>query len=263
MVAAVWTVILLEQVESWLIDLARHDPDTADQVEAAIDLLADQGPTLGRPAVDRVKGSRLHNLKELRPGSAAGSEVRVLFIFGPDRQAILLAAGDKAGAWRQWYRQGHPARRTALRRLAGRTLRHRGVTMTKTTPRAGTTTGTAKTTPTAKRTRAAKTGTAKSWTRVRGELAQAGLLDEQRVTAARRQLEQAVRAQRLAEVRKAHGETQTGLAARMKVSQSRVSKIERGDLARTEIATLQSYIEALGGRLEVTAQFDDQRITVR
>jgi len=54
--------------------------------------------------VDRVTGSRLHNLKELRPGSAGKTEIRILFIFDPQRRAILLVAGDKAGHWTRWYR---------------------------------------------------------------------------------------------------------------------------------------------------------------
>jgi hypothetical protein len=72
-------------------------------VAAAIDVLADVGPTLGRPLVDRIKGSTVHNLKELRPGSTGGSEVRVLFVFDPLRQAVLLVAGDKSGSWKTWY----------------------------------------------------------------------------------------------------------------------------------------------------------------
>jgi hypothetical protein len=66
-------------------------------------LLAERGPTLGRPAVDRIIGSDLHNPKELRPGSAGRTEVRILFIFDPQRQAVLLVAGDKAGNWTRWY----------------------------------------------------------------------------------------------------------------------------------------------------------------
>jgi Phage derived protein Gp49-like (DUF891) len=50
----------------------------------------------------------LHNLKELRPGSAGGSEVRVLFVFGPWRSAILLVAGGKAGNWQSRYREMTP-----------------------------------------------------------------------------------------------------------------------------------------------------------
>ncbi|MBI1758828.1 MAG: type II toxin-antitoxin system RelE/ParE family toxin [Actinobacteria bacterium] len=75
----------------------------------AIDKPADDVPTLGRPLADTVKGSRHHNMKELRPGSSGSSEIRVLFAFVPVRQAILLIAGDKAGNWQQWYRQAIPA----------------------------------------------------------------------------------------------------------------------------------------------------------
>jgi hypothetical protein len=95
-----WDVVLVDEVEQWFLLL---DPDTATLVGAAIDVLAESGPTLGRPLVDRIKGSSLHNLKELRPGSAGGSEIRILFVFDPLRQAVLLVAGDKAGAWKSWY----------------------------------------------------------------------------------------------------------------------------------------------------------------
>jgi hypothetical protein len=32
----------------------------------------------------------------------------VLFAFDPTRQAVLLVAGDKAGAWERWYRVNIP-----------------------------------------------------------------------------------------------------------------------------------------------------------
>jgi hypothetical protein len=98
----VWDVRVLGEVESWLLDL---DDDTYEQVVAAIDKLADDGPALGRPLADRIEGSRHHNMKELRPGSAGRSEVRILFAFDPERRAVLLVAGDKAGDWTQWYRR--------------------------------------------------------------------------------------------------------------------------------------------------------------
>jgi hypothetical protein len=47
-------------------------------------------------------------MKELRPGSTGRSEIRVLFTFDPERTAILLVAGDKAGHWNQWYRDNIP-----------------------------------------------------------------------------------------------------------------------------------------------------------
>ncbi|WP_443286501.1 type II toxin-antitoxin system RelE/ParE family toxin [Streptomyces sp. 6N223] len=103
-----WDVYLTDAVDQWLNDLEKADRDSYVQVNEAIWILARTGPTQGRPLVDRVKGSSLHNLKELRPGSARESEVRVLFAFDPWRSAILLLAGDKAGNWNEWYKQAIP-----------------------------------------------------------------------------------------------------------------------------------------------------------
>lgn len=47
-------------------------------------------------------------MKELRPGSAGRSEVRILFIFDPERRAVLLVAGEKAGNWHKWYDRNIP-----------------------------------------------------------------------------------------------------------------------------------------------------------
>jgi len=58
--------------------------------------------------VDRVHGSHLHNRKELRPGSTGRSEIRLLFIFDAEREAVILVAGDKAGQWVRWYRENIP-----------------------------------------------------------------------------------------------------------------------------------------------------------
>jgi hypothetical protein len=101
-----WEIVLLDEVETWLLD--EVDEGTYDLVAAAIDKLEQDGPTLGRPLVDKIKGSTLHNLKELRPGSAGTSEVRILFIFDPARRAVLLVAGDKSGRWQDWYREAVP-----------------------------------------------------------------------------------------------------------------------------------------------------------
>jgi len=105
----VWEIELVSEVEEWYLELARSDPDTAALIEQAVDRLAEAGPTLGRPLVDRIKQSRHHNMKELRPASTGASEVRILFAFDPLRAAILLVAGDKAGQWNRWYEQAIPA----------------------------------------------------------------------------------------------------------------------------------------------------------
>lgn len=63
---------------------------------AATKLLADFGPQLGRPHADTLKGSRHANMKEQR-FEAADGEWRAAFAFDPERNAIVLVAGDKSG----------------------------------------------------------------------------------------------------------------------------------------------------------------------
>ena len=100
----VWEVDI-ELIDDWL---KAVDDDTYDQIGAAIEVLAEHGPGLGRPLVDSIVGSRHKNMKELRPGSSGRSELRILFAFDPRRRAILLVAGDKQGAWAKWYRKNLP-----------------------------------------------------------------------------------------------------------------------------------------------------------
>jgi DNA-binding XRE family transcriptional regulator len=68
------------------------------------------------------------------------------------------------------------------------------------------------------------------------------------------------RAFRLAEMRRRLGITQAQVAARMGVTQGRVSVIEHAKPGATELRTLAAYVEALGGRLEIIADFGDQRL---
>ncbi|BCR82135.1 type II toxin-antitoxin system RelE/ParE family toxin [Arachnia rubra] len=95
----------IELIADWLASL---DDDSREQVVAAIELLEDRGPQLGRPIVDTVTSSRHRNMKELRPGSSGRSELRILFAFDPKRAAIMLIAGNKAGNWVRWYKKNIP-----------------------------------------------------------------------------------------------------------------------------------------------------------
>jgi len=99
-----WSVDL-EHISVWLRAL---DADSRAQVVAAIEILMDRGPQLGRPIVDTVVGSKHSNMKEPRPGSTGRSELRILFAFDPKRKAIMFAAGDKSGNWKQWYEKNLP-----------------------------------------------------------------------------------------------------------------------------------------------------------
>ena len=82
-------------------------PELAEEFEGLNEALQDAllvhliplrefGPSLGRPLVDTLKGSKVANLKELR-FSADDGVWRVAFAFDRKRIALLLAAGDKKG----------------------------------------------------------------------------------------------------------------------------------------------------------------------
>lgn len=98
-------------IEPWLDE---QDAETVACVFAALEMLQREGPSLGRPLVDSVKGSALKNMKELRPASPGASEVRVLFAFDPARSAVMLLAGDKSKGrsgrdrWSGWYKRAIP-----------------------------------------------------------------------------------------------------------------------------------------------------------
>ena len=79
--------------------------DVQDELLARAQVLAQFGPSLGRPQVDTLKGSTHANMKELRFDAADGVW-RVAFAFDPKRAAILLVAGDKAGvSQKKFYKQ--------------------------------------------------------------------------------------------------------------------------------------------------------------
>lgn len=82
------------------------------------------------------------------------------------------------------------------------------------------------------------------------------------MTAGRGKLLSQIRAHKLAEVRKSQGETQVGVARRMGVTEARVSAIEHGEISRSEVDTLAAYVEALGGRLKLVADFGDSTVVV-
>jgi transcriptional regulator with XRE-family HTH domain len=71
-----------------------------------------------------------------------------------------------------------------------------------------------------------------------------------------------VRAHRLSEIRALSGLNQHDVAERLGVSQSVISRLERGEFDRAEIATIRTYVGALGGEVEIVARFGDERIVI-
>jgi hypothetical protein len=109
-----WTIKTTVEVREWLRALRQADPETYLSVNVAIDMLAETGPGLGRPLVDTLQGSTINNLKELRPRSGRDVAIRVLFVFDPWSQAVLLVAGNKAGDWTRWYKTAIPVAEIAF-----------------------------------------------------------------------------------------------------------------------------------------------------
>jgi hypothetical protein len=103
-----WVVKVTDEYAAWFTALIKQDLGSATQVAQAVAALREEGPTLGRPLVDRLKATKIRHLKELRPGSKGRSEIRIIFTFDPTRSALLLLGGDKAGNWTRWYRDNIP-----------------------------------------------------------------------------------------------------------------------------------------------------------
>jgi DNA-binding XRE family transcriptional regulator len=75
-----------------------------------------------------------------------------------------------------------------------------------------------------------------------------------------KRFQESLAAMPLDELRKARQMTQLQLAGILGVNQGEVSKIEyRPDIC---ISTLANYIEAMGGRLEIRAVFEDRHVRI-
>ena len=94
----------------------------------------------------------------------------------------------------------------------------------------------------------------KSWTKIRGEMP----LESQARLDAR--LKETLASMPLDKMRKARSMTQVAVAERLHVDQGSVSKLE----GRTDmyLSTLREYVEALGGTLELRADFPDGSINI-
>ena len=80
-------------------------PDTVqNKISEGIRKLETDGPNLGRPDVDSLRGSNHNNkMKEMR-FDADDRVWRVFFAFDPERKGIILLAANKAGvAKRRFY----------------------------------------------------------------------------------------------------------------------------------------------------------------
>jgi ribosome-binding protein aMBF1 (putative translation factor) len=95
------------------------------------------------------------------------------------------------------------------------------------------------------------------WESLERELHAAGVTPAEIEAGARRLLAES-RGRQLADARKQLGLTQKDIAATLKVSIARISQIEHGEVTSFEV--IGRYVEALGGRLDLVADFGDQTV---
>lgn len=98
-----WVVTYAPGFDDWV---RAQSEAFREDLMAYVLALHDQGPQLGRPHVDSVKGSQFGNMKELRV-QHRGAPYRILFAFDSRRRAVLLYGGNKQGDSR-WYERSIP-----------------------------------------------------------------------------------------------------------------------------------------------------------
>lgn len=96
-----WEVCTTDVFQTWF---EAQTEGAQENVLAALHILEEYGPLLGRPYADTVKNSKYSTMKELRI-QHAGNPIRVFFSFDPRRKAIVLCAGDKTGVHQKRFYQ--------------------------------------------------------------------------------------------------------------------------------------------------------------
>ena len=189
-------------------------------VGTAVGLLIEDGPSLSFPHSTKIDGSRHSAMRELR-AQHQGCPYRVLYIFDSRRAAILLLGGDKTGDDR-WYEKNVPrADRIYDQYLQELQRRKTMPNLTK-------------------------------WSELESKMS-----PDARVEVSRR-VQEELRKMPLHELRAARRLTQQQLAQTLDMSQAAVSQLEQ----RTDIylSTLENFVEAMGGRLEMYAVFPDGKV---
>ncbi len=94
---------MADEYKEWLESL---DEKAQNDIIADIILLEKVGPTLSRSKSDTLYNSKLSNLKKLRTQHKR-KPYRSLYAFDPNREAIMLLGGNKAGK-KRWYKENVP-----------------------------------------------------------------------------------------------------------------------------------------------------------
>jgi DNA-binding Xre family transcriptional regulator len=217
-----WNIETTADFDQWFNDLSTKEQK---RVVAGVEALRREGPRLTRPLVDTLKGSKHPNMKELRRGS-----IRILFAFDPERSAVLLVGGDKRGQLAAVVQNGNSASGQDVRRTFGA----------------------------ASRKEEKEEVGATSMPKTYAERAEELLSDPQHRADIERETNAILVANRLAELRQELGISQKALARQLGITQPRVSDLERAE--NIELLTLQRYVEALGGQLDVRVVLNGESV---
>lgn len=90
---------------------------------------------------------------------------------------------------------------------------------------------------------------------------EARLFTPEQIAASRARAAEAIEEMNLRAVRQLAGKTQKDIERATGIAQGDVSMLERGQDPR--LSRLRAYVEALGGRLEVFAVFDDRQVRLQ
>lgn len=186
-------------------------------------LLAEFGVALKHPYCSGTTGSKHSHMRELRV-QHQGRPYRVLYAFDPRRVALLSIGGDKAGNDRRAPARNHRATKSSCR------LRIEFTTRTLNNSE-----------------RKGRIEMARKFEELEAKMSRESIArSDVRYVELRADMA-------LEELRGALRLTQQQLAKTLNVDQSAISKLER----RTDmyVSTLERFIEAMGGRLEIRAVF--------
>jgi len=212
------------QVNEETADPDRADPEATAQALARLrDATAQIERELGRQPLPE-------GLLELRPGAPGDGEIRIIFAFEPAGTALLIAVLEGRDTARDQYREAVMLSADVLLEA-----------------RAG----------------QAPEASARSYDDTRSFVEEFFPGQAAEVDAGASALLARNRARTLAEQRTRLGLIQTEVAERMGIGQDQVAAIERAEPGTTDVLTLAAYVEALGGRLEITAEFGGDRVVLR
>jgi DNA-binding XRE family transcriptional regulator len=203
------------------------DDDTAPggvSIAESADQVRDVAAEIGR---ELRRETRSEGLMELRPAGAGGSRIAIIFAIEPPGTALMISVVEAGSASRALMTEAVTVSADVLQQV-----------------------------------RAGQDPQAARWAYPDPK----SLVDEffpgtaDQVRAGAAALVASTQVGTLADQRTRLGLTQAQVSARMGVSQDRISAIEHAGPGATELRTLASYVEALGGRLAATADFNGDQV---